>query len=164
MDICLEIFGYIGTALVVISMLMTSVVRLRVINMCGGIISAIYSVFYNAWPIVVMNVILIVINFFQVVIYYRGNGGLRLVQTDGRDSSLRHFISINGNKICSTAVDDIMNAKDDGKYLVFSGGEIVGFVVADLSTCTPVVKSYYVSGKYGYSELKRLLKSDSAKV
>ena len=41
-NIYLEIFGYIGTALVIISMMMTSVLKLRIINMCGGVISLIY--------------------------------------------------------------------------------------------------------------------------
>ena len=66
-NIYLEIFGYIGTALVIISMMMTSVLKLRVINICGGVISAIYSVFYGAWAVVIMNICLIIINIFQVI-------------------------------------------------------------------------------------------------
>jgi len=63
----LEIFGYIGTALVIISMMMTNVLKLRIINICGGIISAIYSVFYGAWAVVVMNICLVIINSFHVI-------------------------------------------------------------------------------------------------
>lgn len=65
-DIWLEIFGYIGTALVIISMTMTSMFKFRVINICGGVISAIYAVFYGAWAVVVMNICLIVINIFHI--------------------------------------------------------------------------------------------------
>lgn len=66
-DIWLEIFGYTGTALVVISMMMTSVNKLRIVNMCGSVISAIYSGICDAWPIVVLNVCLILINSFQLI-------------------------------------------------------------------------------------------------
>ena len=66
-NIYLEIFGYIGTALVIISMMMTSMFRFRVINICGGIISAIYSVFYGAWAVVVMNICLIAVNIFHII-------------------------------------------------------------------------------------------------
>ena len=52
MNIWLEIFGYIGTALVIVSMMMTSVIKLRIINMCGGAISLIYALLCNAWPVV----------------------------------------------------------------------------------------------------------------
>ena len=67
--ITLEIFGYIGTALVIISMTMTNWVKFRVINMCGGLISLIYAVICNTWPVVVLNACLICINFVQTVRY-----------------------------------------------------------------------------------------------
>ena len=67
MDIYLEIFGYIGTALVILSMLMTSMLKLRIINMCGGLISLIYAIFRNTWPVAVMNFCLISINLFQTI-------------------------------------------------------------------------------------------------
>ena len=40
----IEIFGYIGCIFVIISMLMTSVVKLRVINTVGSSISAVETV------------------------------------------------------------------------------------------------------------------------
>lgn len=67
MNIYWEMFGYVGTILVVVSMMMTSVTKLRVINMCGSVISAIYAVVGNAWPIVVMNVCLIAINGYHLI-------------------------------------------------------------------------------------------------
>lgn len=66
-NIFLEIFGYIGTVLVVVSMMMTSVTKLRVVNMCGSVISAIYAAICGTWPIVVMNVSLFLINGFQLI-------------------------------------------------------------------------------------------------
>ena len=69
--IFLEIFGYIGTALVIISMTMTSVIKLRIINMCGGVISLIYAVLCNTWPVVVLNACLVSINMYHTVRYLR---------------------------------------------------------------------------------------------
>lgn len=67
MDIYLEIFGYIGTVLVVLSMLMTSMLKLRIINMCGGLISLIYAILRNTWPVAVMNFFIITINLVQTI-------------------------------------------------------------------------------------------------
>ena len=67
MDIFWEIFGYIGTALVIISMTMTSLLKLRVINLCGGVISLIYAIVVNAWPVVVLNACLVGINGYKIV-------------------------------------------------------------------------------------------------
>ena len=71
MNIYLEIFGYIGTALVILSMTMKSINKLRAINVAGGTISMIYSAFVSAWPIVVMNACLITINSCHLVKAYR---------------------------------------------------------------------------------------------
>ena len=70
MNIYLEIFGYIGTALVILSMMMKSMNKLRAVNIAGGTISMIYSIFYHAWPIVIMNACLISINTVQLLRVY----------------------------------------------------------------------------------------------
>ena len=63
----LEIFGYTGSFLVILSMMMTSVSKLRILNVCGAVISAIYSAFYQAYPVVLLNVCLMIINVFQLI-------------------------------------------------------------------------------------------------
>lgn len=65
-SLLIEIFGYIGSVLVVISMLMSSVVKLRVINMIGSIISGIYAFISGALPLFVMNVCLLIINLYNL--------------------------------------------------------------------------------------------------
>jgi hypothetical protein len=70
MNIYLEIFGYIGTALVIISMTMKSMNKLRIVNICGAVISAIYSAIISAWPIVLLNVTLTAINSYHVIRTY----------------------------------------------------------------------------------------------
>ncbi len=66
-EIALEIFGYIGTALVIISMLMTDINKLRIINISGGFISLIYAICVNTMPVVVLNATLISINVIQLI-------------------------------------------------------------------------------------------------
>ncbi len=65
--IAFEIFGYMGTFLVILSMTMTNVNKLRFFNICGSAISAIYAAVYGTWPIVVMNVCLAFINLFHLI-------------------------------------------------------------------------------------------------
>ena len=70
MNIYLEIFGYLGTVLVILSMMMKSINKLRAINIAGGTVSTIYSALIGAWPIVAMNVCLIAINLFHLIRFY----------------------------------------------------------------------------------------------
>lgn len=72
-NIYIEIFGYIGTILVVFSMVMTSINKLRILNIIGSIISAIYSMICNVWPVAIMNWCLVVINIVQLLIQHKNN-------------------------------------------------------------------------------------------
>ena len=63
----IELFGYLGSALVVISMLMSSVVRLRVINTIGSVIFCIYALIIGSYPTALMNLCLITINIYHLM-------------------------------------------------------------------------------------------------
>ena len=67
MDFMLEIFGYIGSGMILLSMMMTSVEKLRWINMLGALISTIYGVILGTWPVVLLNVGTICINVVQII-------------------------------------------------------------------------------------------------
>ena len=67
MNVFLEIFGYIGTALIILSMTMKSMNKLRLPNISGSIISVIYSVIIGAWPTVILNVCLATINTYHLI-------------------------------------------------------------------------------------------------
>ena len=65
--IFLEIFGYIGTALVIVSMMMSSLKWLRIFNMSGSFINTVYAVCVQAWPVVLLNATLLVINAIKLI-------------------------------------------------------------------------------------------------
>lgn len=90
--IWLEIFGYIGTALVIISMLMTSVLRLRIINIIGSVISGIYAVLVGATPVALMNLCLICINVINVYRLLRTKRQFEVVQSTGEDAMVGFFL------------------------------------------------------------------------
>ena len=70
-NIWIEVFGYIGTVIVIVSMMMRSINKLRIINMCGSVISTVYSAIIGAWPIVLMNLCLFSINGYHLIAEYR---------------------------------------------------------------------------------------------
>lgn len=73
MNIWLEIFGYLGTGLILLSMMMTSIDRLRFFNILGSVISAVYALCTHTLPVFFLNAGLIIINTVQLIKYYRGN-------------------------------------------------------------------------------------------
>ena len=58
----IEAIGYLGSALVLISFLMASVVKLRVVNAVGSTIFAVYALIIRSYPTALMNVCLVLIN------------------------------------------------------------------------------------------------------
>ena len=68
MNVYLEVFGYIGMALVLVSMMMTSLKWLRVLNMTGALVCAAYGVLTNTWPTAMLNIGILLI---QIVQLYR---------------------------------------------------------------------------------------------
>ena len=88
----LEIAGYIGSALVLISFLMTSVVRLRIVNMAGSLISFIYALLIGSYPLALMNCALVLINLYFLWKISRTGKDYVLVETAPEDPVLTHFL------------------------------------------------------------------------
>ena len=51
----IEAVGYLGSALVLVSFLMSSVVKLRVVNTVGSLIFTVYALIIRSYPTAVMN-------------------------------------------------------------------------------------------------------------
>ena len=67
MHIFYEIIGYTGTALVLLSMMMTSVAWLRIFNISGSVFSMIYGALCGTWPVFLLNLCMIIINLVQLI-------------------------------------------------------------------------------------------------
>ena len=63
----LELFGYLGSFLVLVSMLMTSVVKLRVINLIGSAIFATYAILIRSFPTALLNGCLVGVNLYHLL-------------------------------------------------------------------------------------------------
>ena len=61
-----EIIGYVGSGLVLVSFLMASVVKLRVVNSVGSIIFALYALLIHSYPTMIMNICLVLINLYYL--------------------------------------------------------------------------------------------------
>jgi hypothetical protein len=67
MDILIEAVGYLGMALVLLSMAMTKVERLRWLNLSGSVFCIIYGICTNTWPTALLNLGLAAINTIQLI-------------------------------------------------------------------------------------------------
>ena len=64
----LEIIGYVASALVAVSLMMSSLLRLRLINLLGSAAFTVYGALIDAYPVAVVNLLIVFINLY----YLRG--------------------------------------------------------------------------------------------
>ena len=148
-NIGLEIFGYVGTVLIIISMLMTSITKLRIFNMCGSVISTTYSIIVGTWPIVVMNICLFIINLFQVVIKKRKMRDLAYIRVDASDTNLQHFIKINENGLKEKYPEyDFKIDTGDDAWLIYQDNLMVAFFVGKTIADCFYTKIFYIESEY----------------
>lgn len=66
-SVIIEAIGYTGSFLVLISFLMVSVVKLRIVNTIGSIIFTIYAFIIHSYPTAIMNICLVLINIYYLI-------------------------------------------------------------------------------------------------
>jgi len=90
--IVIELIGYIGSALVLVSMLMTSVVKLRVINLVGSIIFAAYALMIHSFPTAIMNICLAGVNIYHLRRLLSEQKQYDLIKTDPADGYISFLL------------------------------------------------------------------------
>lgn len=61
-----EFYGYLGSVLVAVSLMMSSIVRLRWINLVGAGIFASYGFIIEAWPVAALNGFIVLIDIYHL--------------------------------------------------------------------------------------------------
>lgn len=62
----IELVGYSASIFIAISLMMTDIVRLRVINSIGCLLFVIYGYTVGAYPVALANIIIIIINLYNL--------------------------------------------------------------------------------------------------
>ena len=62
----IEWVGYAASAMIAVSLLMTSIIKLRIINTIGCILFVIYGVTVKAYPVAIANAAIILINVYNL--------------------------------------------------------------------------------------------------
>ena len=149
MNLYLELFGYVGTALVLLSMMMTSVVKLRLFNTIGSVISMTYAFLSNAWPVVFLNLGLILINVWQLMKLRRFKAAFKHTRMGADDSFLTFFLEQQAEDIAQYFKNYRFAAEDNMEiYMVFDEVEPVGLLIGKCENNCFIADLDYVTKKY----------------
>ena len=89
----IEMVGYLGSVLVVVSMLMSSVIKLRVINTVGSGIFAVYALIIHSYPTALMNFCLVTINVYNLIKLSKADQSYDLIEAKSDDGMLKFILS-----------------------------------------------------------------------
>jgi len=133
MDIVLQAFGWIGSILVVWSLMQARVLRFRWMNFVGSVIAAGYNLAIGIWAFFAMNAAIAVIDAYWIwrLTHERHDAAVyKVIPVQPHDAFLHHVLSIHSEDIRAVqptfepqAIDE-----DGSVFLVVRGDENVGVV------------------------------------
>ena len=128
----IEWIGYAGSALVAASLMMSAIVRLRLLNLAGALLFALYGALTGAMPVLLVNALIAVVN---VVFLWRLARGRRdwfevLHIPDPRNAYLRRFLEFHDEDIRAHFPDFDLDALET---------PVVVFILRDLMPAGLVV-------------------------
>ena len=162
-ELAFELFGYLGSVLVLVSMLMTSVVRLRVINLIGSAIFAAYAILIRSYPTALLKGCLVGVNIYQLLRLRRSAGKSYEIQPLGAGEGLGDwFLRRYGDDLRRyfPAVDSEQARRAEG-FAVFYDDQAAGILLGErkggdfeilLDYTTPLFRDCSV-GAYLYGRL-----------
>lgn len=151
--VVLEIIGWIGSVLVVLSLAQARVWRFRVMNFAGAVLATFYNAILSIWPFAAMNGIIAVIDAYWMVRLKRESQlpsqAYELVEVNHDDAFLAHFLKIHGEDAQKHYPDFDPASPSETSVLVMRGDEAVGVVVvADTKDGTAHISLDYVTPRF----------------
>jgi hypothetical protein len=74
-----EIIGYTGSALIALSLTMKNIVRLRKVNLIGASTFAVYGLLVNAYPVLVLNSFIALVDVYYLIDIYKRKDAFSLM-------------------------------------------------------------------------------------
>jgi hypothetical protein len=87
-----EIIGYTASLLVAISLMMSAIVKLRIVNMIGAFTFTIYGILIGSIPVAAMNGFIVLINIYYLIRIYQNTEYFQLLHTSDDSNYLNKFL------------------------------------------------------------------------
>ncbi len=124
--LALELLGYGASALIAVSLMMGSIKRLRIINLVGASGFAIYGLCIHAYPVAVLNSLIVCVNLYHLRRLLRAKQVYHLLEVWPDSDFLAHFL-----KFYAAEIQRVL----PGFAFAPRAGQLAVFILRD---CTPV--------------------------
>ena len=136
-NVVLEAIGWIGSLLVVWSLMVARVLRFRWMNLAGAAIATVYNAIIGIWPFAFMNLAITLIDIYWLWRLYRearNTGTYRVLAVHMNEAYVQEVMRVHADDIAEHAPGFTANTADARvSFLITRGDEAVGIVaVRDL--------------------------------
>lgn len=88
----IEWIGYLGSVVVAISLTMSSIIRLRWLNLAGSAIFSFYGFAIGSLPVGLLNLFITVVNLYYLFSIYSRKEAFKLLSIRGDNAYVRYFL------------------------------------------------------------------------
>lgn len=153
-----ELIGYVASVLVAVSLMMSNIVRLRVLNMLGALTFVAYGALIAAWPVAFMNAFIVGINIFYLVRMRRNPEYFKLLRTTATDEYLSYVLSFHRKEIRANQPEfDFVVRQDDLCVLVLRDTVPAGVLIGRIDGPTLHVTLDFVPPAFRDFKIGRFL-------
>ena len=162
-----EVVGYVGSALIVASLPMKSILKLRLVGLAGAVVFLTYGVLISAYPIVITNVVIISIHLFFLRQLLGATPVFTVLEVRQGSRYLEHFINHYLDDIRQNFLPDFHFEPKPDRYRAFILRDMVpaGLFICDLDgTDTVQIQLDYVIPAYRDLKVGRFIYSSSSSI
>ena len=108
-----ELIGYLGSILVAISLMMKSLLRLRIINLVGALFFTLYGILLGAYPVAFLNGIIVCIDLYYLFQMWRQKDFFTFLEVSPQGKYLNAFVDFHRDDILEIIPTFTPPADDD---------------------------------------------------
>ena len=136
----LEWLGYLASLFVLISLLMSSIIKLRWINLVGSSLFSLYGFLIGALPVGFMNLGIAIINIYYLIKIYRSKDSFKILPIKDNSQYFNYFIDFHKKELEKYANTSKFNTKNS---------DISFFILRNM-----VPAGIFIGSKYNENTLK----------
>lgn len=108
-----ELIGYAASLLVAISLMMSNIIQLRIVNMIGAAIFSVYGILIGSIPVAAMNAFIVLVNIYYLTQIYSAVEYFQILKVSPHSEYLNAFLNFYQDQINNFQPDFYSQGRED---------------------------------------------------
>jgi len=150
-QVALEVVGWLGSAIVVWSMMQQRILRLRVYNLVGCVVQVLYNGVLGVWPVVALNVVLAAVQVINLTRLLRGRedpAAYSVADVPAHGPLLAQLVERHRDDVARFHPRFSGPTADADAFVIMSGDEVAGCVVVHDEDGVAQIELDYVTERF----------------